>query len=156
MSCGVGCRRGLDPELLWLRCSSDSTRSLGTSICCGSGPKKGKKTKKKKKKRFKNIRGRKTKKTCSRKCSLTFLLILQVQTLLSQGVFPDSARQGQDLCYMLSQLILCFFPRLLAFSRAAPTAYGGSQARGQIGAAAACLHQSHSNAGSKPRPQPTP
>ena len=31
------------------------------------------------------------------------------------------------------------------------TAYGGSQARGQIGAVAACLHHSHSNAGSKPR-----
>ena len=37
---------------------------------------------------------------------------------------------------------------LFAFSRAAPTAYGGSQARGLIGAVAASLHQSHSNAGS--------
>ena len=30
-------------------------------------------------------------------------------------------------------------------------AYGGSQARGQIGAVAASLHHSHSNRGSKPR-----
>jgi len=35
------------------------------------------------------------------------------------------------------------------FSRVAPTAYGGSQARGLIGAVAASLRQSHSNAGSK-------
>ena len=32
--------------------------------------------------------------------------------------------------------------------RAAPVAYGGSQARGPVGAAAAGLHHSHSNAGS--------
>ena len=37
-----------------------------------------------------------------------------------------------------------------------PTAYGGSQARGQIGAVASSLHQSHSSAGSEPRLQPTP
>ena len=39
---------------------------------------------------------------------------------------------------------------LFAFSRAAPTAYGGSQARGLIGAVAASLRQSHSNAESEP------
>ena len=41
-------------------------------------------------------------------------------------------------------------------SRAAPGAYGGSQARGQILAIAAGLHHSHSNAESEPRLQPTP
>ena len=35
-------------------------------------------------------------------------------------------------------------------------AYGGSQAKSQIGAVATGLHQSHSNAGSKPDLQPTP
>ena len=43
--------------------------------------------------------------------------------------------------------------------RAAPTAYGGSQARGLIGAVAARLHHSHSLhsiMGSEPRLQPTP
>ena len=49
-----------------------------------------------------------------------------------------------------------FFFGLFAFSRAAPTAYGGSQARGLIRAVAASLRQSHSNAGSKPRLQPIP
>ena len=41
------------------------------------------------------------------------------------------------------------FIRLFAFSRTAPAAYGGSQARGLIGAVATGLHQSHSNVGSK-------
>ena len=45
---------------------------------------------------------------------------------------------------------------LFAISWAALTAYGGSQARGQIAAVAAGLRQSHSNTGSEPRLQPTP
>ena len=40
--------------------------------------------------------------------------------------------------------------------RAAPAAYGGSQARGLIGVVAASLHHSHSNAVSEPRLRPTP
>ena len=44
-----------------------------------------------------------------------------------------------------------FFFCLVAFSRAAPSAYGDSQARGPVG-----LHQSHSNMGSEPCLQPTP
>ena len=45
-----------------------------------------------------------------------------------------------------------FFPCLF---RATPTAYGGSQTRGPIGAVATGLHHSHSNVGSKPHLQPT-
>ena len=40
--------------------------------------------------------------------------------------------------------------------RAAPVAYGSSQARDPIGATAAGLHHSHSHAGSEPSLQPTP
>ena len=40
--------------------------------------------------------------------------------------------------------------------RAKPTAYEGSQARGQIGATAAGLGHSHSNTGSEPHLRPTP
>ena len=40
--------------------------------------------------------------------------------------------------------------------RAAPGAYGGSQARVQIGATAASLHHSHGNLGSEPYLRPTP
>ena len=51
-----------------------------------------------------------------------------------------------------------FFFFFLTFSlfRATPMPYGGSQARGLMGAVAASLCQSHSNAGSKPRLSPTP
>ena len=47
-----------------------------------------------------------------------------------------------------------FFFGLFAISRAAPVAYGGSQARGRIGAVATGLP--HSNTGSEPCLQPTP
>ena len=49
-----------------------------------------------------------------------------------------------------------FFFCLFAISWAAPTAYGGSQARSRIGAVAAGLHHSHSHAGSEPILRPTP
>ena len=45
-------------------------------------------------------------------------------------------------------LILLLFFFFFCLFRATPTAYGGSQARGQIGAAATGLRHSHSNAGS--------
>ena len=55
--------------------------------------------------------------------------------------------------------VFCLFVVVVvAISWAAPTAYGGSQARGRIGAVATSLRQSqsHSNVGSEPRLQPTP
>ena len=59
---------------------------------------------------------------------------------------------------MLDIVILFYFICLFIYLsfvfcpyRAAPTAYGGSQARGLIGAVAASLCQSHSNARSDPR-----
>ena len=64
---------------------------------------------------------------------------------------------GFFCCWVFLFLFFCFVLFcLFAFSRAAPVAYGGSQARGQIGAVATGLHQSHSNSGSKLRWQPTP
>ena len=49
-----------------------------------------------------------------------------------------------------------WFLFLLCLFRNTPKAYGGSQARGQIGAVAASLCHSHSNSRSKPHLQPTP
>ena len=49
-----------------------------------------------------------------------------------------------------------FFFGLFAIFWATFSAYGGSQARGRIGAVAAGLHHSHSNAGSQPCLRPTP
>ena len=56
MSCHVGCRRGSDPRVAVAVAQaggygSDWTPSLGTSICCRSGPRNGKKTKRQKKKK---------------------------------------------------------------------------------------------------------
>ena len=52
---------------------------------------------------------------------------------------------------LLKRLII-----IIIILRAAPVAYGGSQARGLIGAIAARLHHSHSNARSKPFLRPIP
>jgi len=62
----------------------------------------------------------------------------------------NSARFMYDIFLRLKIFFLLF-----AFSRTAPTAHGGSQARGRIGAVAAGLLQSNSNAGSKPHLRPT-
>ena len=57
----------------------------------------------------------------------------------------------------LFYFILFYFTLLLLYCLFAISwAYGGSQARGLIGAVAAGLRQSHSNVGSEPRLQPTP
>ena len=58
--------------------------------------------------------------------------------------------------FLMFYFIFLFFCLFLLFLWAAPAAYGGSQARGPIRAVATGLRQSHSNAGSEPRLQPTP
>ena len=66
-------------------------------------------------------------------------------------------------CCFLYPLFLIFvilisvsFVCVCVISWATPTAYRGSQTRGQIGAAATSLCQSHSNTGSELCLQPTP
>ena len=62
-------------------------------------------------------------------------------------------------CYQVIYLfiiIIIIFLVFLPFPGSLPEAYGGSQARGQIGAVVSSLHQRHSNVGSKPSLQPTP
>ena len=61
----------------------------------------------------------------------------------SQFVFAEPRLE----CHIFFILFLLFF---FVFSRATPTAYGVSQARGLIGAVATSLHHSHSEAGSEP------
>ena len=51
---------------------------------------------------------------------------------------------------------LCVCVCLFVISWAAPSTYGGSQARCRVGAVATGLRQNHSNAGSEPCLQPTP
>ena len=57
------------------------------------------------------------------------------------------------LCIDIRFTFIFFY--LFAISWTAPMAYGGSQARGRIGAVATRLCQSHSNTGSELRLQPT-
>ena len=57
-----------------------------------------------------------------------------------------SSHQGTPSCFYF---IFCLF-------RATLMAHGGSQARGRIGATAAGLHHSHSNARSEPHLRPIP
>ena len=56
----------------------------------------------------------------------------------------------------MSILSFLFFFFFLLLFRAAPTAYGGSQARAPIGATAVSLHHSHSDSGSESHLCPTP
>ena len=56
--------------------------------------------------------------------------------------------------YVLSNVLLLFF--LSFFWGAMPVVYGGSQARGLIGAVATGLQHSHNNSGSDPWLRPTP
>ena len=57
--------------------------------------------------------------------------------------------------YYLTFFFFCLFV-FLPFLGLLPRAYGGSQARGLMGAVAAGLSQSHSNAESELHLQPTP
>ena len=62
----------------------------------------------------------------------------------------ESPSEGQGCEQVAGFLFVClFFVFFVCVCGAAPAAYGSSQARGQIGAAAAGLHHSHSNAREK-------
>ena len=65
--------------------------------------------------------------------------------------FITDATNATDLLLTIIIIII-----IICLLRAAPAAYGGSQARGSIGAVAAGLHHSHGNVGSKPRLRTTP
>ena len=69
--------------------------------------------------------------------------------------WPSEGSSDVPLTYLHSFLSAFLFFIFCLF-RATPEAYGGSQARGQIGAVAASLHHSHSNTGSELYLQPTP
>ena len=58
-------------------------------------------------------------------------------------------------CATVGTSQLSFFLFFALLFRAAPEAYGGSQARGPVGAIAAGLHHSHSHARSEPHLPPT-
>ena len=81
------------------------------------------------------------------KKSLSIILI----SSLSEWFRIISASPHNVYCYLNYLEIFFFF-----FLKAAPAAYGGSQARGRNVAAAAGLYHSHSNARSQPYLPPVP
>ena len=90
---------------------------------------------------------------CYTSCSLFILYLIVVAPfcLLLLCSFPSPTGSH----YFVLYLWVCV---LHFFLGGAPAAYGGSQARGWIGAAAAGLHHSysHSHMGSEPHLRPTP
>ena len=91
-------------------------------------------------------------KACSPDCSVQ--IQFAVMNVSCCGAAQPRAWRKSEAVVFFSFFFLPFC--LFAFSWADPSAYGSSQARGQIGAIGAGLSQSHSNAGSEPRLQPTP
>ena len=67
-------------------------------------------------------------------------------------LWPRVSTKAKVLLKSILSKLGCFFVCLFVFGlfEAASVAYGGSQARDQIRAVAACLHNSHSNSGSEP------
>jgi len=74
------------------------------------------------------------------------------------AIRSDSLRAEMCMIYVTFVFLFVCFSLFFCFVifRAAATAYGGSQARGRIGALAVGLHHSRSNAGSKPHLRPLP
>ena len=81
------------------------------------------------------------------KINLSFLII----SAKVQGIIQTAPSQVG-----LISILIPVLGQMSLFYRATPSAYGSSQARGQIRATAAGLHHGHSNAGSKLCLQPTP
>ena len=84
-------------------------------------------------------------------CDVLYLFLFFLTKCLQNSLMLKISIENRH-----SFLFFFFFFCLFAFSRAAPAAHGGSQARGLIGPVATGLRQSHSNAGSELRLRPTP
>ena len=93
--------------------------------------------------------------TCQLSPVLDWETQCRARAVLVTTVSPTPSSSGPDQAGVW--FVVCFFfLSFCYFSWAAPAAYGGSQARGLIGAVAAGLHQSHSNLGSELHLRPTP
>ena len=80
--------------------------------------------------------------------SMTFLIRLDLSVICTHGTL--------HLFFVACVAIAIFFVLFFLSFRAAPVAYGGSQARIPIRTVAAGLCHSHSSVGSEPHLRPTP
>ena len=88
---------------------------------------------------------------------IKFFYLIVISKFLSKKTAPILIlSEGVWECLILQALIRAGFFFCLCPFRATHSAYGGSQARGLIGAVAAGLHHSHSNTRSKLHLRPTP
>ena len=103
-----------------------------------------------------------------------FFLVLRIELFFIQHFAKDIALWGRFTHYSsslkkyflslklqgffgLGQFFVCLFVFVfLSFVSTTPVAYGGSQARGQVGAIVTALCHSHKNARSEPYLRPTP
>ena len=77
----------------------------------------------------------------------------------SEGPGQERSTRAEGVFTSLHHPVVCrdkAYNCLVFFEGGTPTAYGSSQARGQIRATAASLYLSHNNMGSQPPLQPTP
>ena len=120
-------------------CGEGSICDLRTQACCGCSQKKKKKAHYFKKK----VLG---KMLATKASEYTFTLTYTVNHVFRS--FKSNDYSSKHISTFFFFFVFCLF-------RAEPTAYEGSQARSQIGAAATGLHHSHSNTRSEPCLQPT-
>ena len=143
MSCGVCRQQGSDLRCCGWQCrlaAAAPIQPLAWELPYAAGA-----ALKKKNKKIKKIEGKKEKK--KRKPRDKQLGLPLHSTCLNFSICTNlliSKQQSSTLTFF------CLFLFFRLF-RAAPEAYGGSQARGLSRAVAASLCQSHINAGSKPR-----
>ena len=83
-----------------------------------------------------------------------YILIYLTEPSCKVGIIISVGQRAPVPRLFLTYIILAIF--FFCYFRAAPTAYGDFQARGQIEAVAASLHHSHSNMGSELHLQPIP
>ena len=76
--------------------------------------------------------------------------------ILQDSIYVTLTRYWSFLTSFYFTLIYCILSHFILLFRVTLVAYGSFQARGLIRAAAAGLHHSHRNTGSKPHPRPTP
>ena len=85
----------------------------------------------------------------------TGLLLLSPHLYTTLLIYTSLTLFSVSLVFSMKFILFYFILFFFLLLRAAPVACGDSQARGQIGATAAGLHHSHSNAGPKPCLRPT-